>query len=52
MVDDGLGEGRGHLDFADARVGLGVGEVEVGAGWVVESEVADSEIAQFAGADA
>lgn len=51
VVDDGFDEVGRHLDFADAGVGLGVGDVEVGAVWVVDAELADLEVAQLTGAD-
>jgi hypothetical protein len=50
------GERRGqlgaHLDDADAGLGLGVGDVEAGAGGIVEADLADVEVAQLAAANA
>jgi hypothetical protein len=50
VVDGDFDEVGAHLDLADAGLGLGVGDVEVRAGGVVEAQVADSEVAQLADA--
>ena len=52
MRDEGFDEVGGHLDLADAGLGLGVGDVEARAVGVVEAEVTDAQVAQLADADA
>lgn len=49
MIDDRLDQGRGHLDLADAGLGLRVRDAEAGAVRVVQAYVADPHGAQLAG---
>lgn len=52
MLDERLGEVWTHLDIADAGFGLCVRDVEARAADVVQADMADSQITEFAVAHA